>query len=93
VNLKDISFRISSVPVKTSSGFPRNAVVECYRCINRHIMYSVSTMVVVVGNSPSNCDVITRSLVNFRLKSVGLKVRGSVSYYIRVIRRKICFMY
>jgi hypothetical protein len=91
VNLQDSSFRISIVPVKTVSGLPQNASVERYRCINRRSMYSLSTVLVVVGNSPFNCDVITRSLVKFRLRNAGLKVCGSVSYYIRVTRRKIHF--
>jgi len=94
VNLQDSSFRISKVTVKTGSGLPRNAFVERYRCINRHSMYSyfVLTMLVVVGNSPCNCDVITGSLFNFRSRNAGLKVCGSVPYYIRVTRREIYFI-
>jgi hypothetical protein len=89
VNLQDSLFRISNVPVKTSSGLPRNAFVKWCRCLNLHIIYSVSTMLVVVENSPCNFDVITRSLVNFRLRNAGLKFCGSVSCCIQVTRRKI----
>ena len=54
--------------------------------------YSMSTTLVVMGNSPRNCDVITGSLANFRLRNAGLKVCGSVGYYARVTRRKIYFI-
>ena len=92
VNLQNISFRIFGFPVKTGSGHPRDAFVERYRYINRHSMYPVSTILLVVGNSPCNCDVITRILINFRLRIAGLKDCGSVSYYTRVRRSKIYFV-
>jgi hypothetical protein len=68
VNLQNSSFRISGVPVKTGSGHLWKACVERYPCINRQSMYSVSTIVLVVGNSPCNFNVTTRSLVNFSLE-------------------------
>ena len=85
---------IQNIQCHGEDRLPRNAFVDRYRCIIRHSMHSyyVLTMFVVVRNSPRNCNVITGSLLNFHLRNVGLKVCGSVRYYIRVTRREIYFI-